>query len=147
MRWGWTSGLGGVGGRGRASTQVGGYKSSDKQTDFEFFWGREGGGPWSGATEARDGLDFGLGIDFFWGREGGSLVGGEQRDRGEGVEWVQGSGAREECRARAEGGGAVEGKHARSVFVGWRANPTKVFWGREGGSLVGGDRGGSWGGS
>ena len=29
--------------------------------DFEFFWGREGGGPWSVATEARDGLAFGLG--------------------------------------------------------------------------------------
>ena len=54
------------------------------------------------------------------------------------------------------GEGAVEGKHARSVFVGWRfkssvLNPAKKLIlsffgaGREG-SLVGGDRGGSWGG-
>ena len=44
----WTSGLGGVGGRGRASTHgafswiVG--SEPDKKTDFEFSWGREGGG-------------------------------------------------------------------------------------------------------
>ena len=49
----WPSGLGGVGGRGRASTHgafswFGGDKSwvlnPTKKTDFEFFWGREGGG-------------------------------------------------------------------------------------------------------
>ena len=57
--------MGGVGGRGRASTHgafswVGGCKSSvlnPTKNDFEFFWGREK----SGATEARDGLDFGFG--------------------------------------------------------------------------------------
>ena len=32
----------------------------DKKTDFEFF-GAGRGEAWSGATEARDGLDFGLG--------------------------------------------------------------------------------------
>ena len=36
----------------------------DKKTDLKLilsFFGAGGGGPWSGATEARDGLDFGLG--------------------------------------------------------------------------------------
>ena len=48
----WPSGLGGVGGRGRASTHgafswVGCCKSSvlnPTKNDFEFFWGRKGGG-------------------------------------------------------------------------------------------------------
>ena len=31
-----------------------------ESSDFEFFWGGRGG-PWSVATEARDGLAFGLG--------------------------------------------------------------------------------------
>ena len=57
VRWGWTSGLGGVGGRGKHARSVYvGWRLPDKKTDFEFFWGR-GRGPWSG----RDGLDFGLG--------------------------------------------------------------------------------------
>ena len=40
----WPSGLGGVGGRGRAST----HGALDKKNDFEFFWGREGGVPGRG---------------------------------------------------------------------------------------------------
>ena len=70
------------------------------------------GGAWSEATEARDGLAFGLG-----------------RSRGQG-----------------------QGKHARSVFVGWRSsephqkNDFEFFGAGMGGSLVGGDRVGSWGG-
>ena len=41
---GWTSGLGGVGGRGRASTHGAiSVLNPTKKTDFEFFWGREGG--------------------------------------------------------------------------------------------------------
>ena len=66
VRWGGTSGLGGVGGRGRASTHgaISWYKSSvlnpTKKLILSFF-GAGRGGPWSGATEARDGLAFGLG--------------------------------------------------------------------------------------
>ena len=63
----WTSGLGGVGGRGRASTHgafswVGSVVGSerDKKTDFEFFWGREGGVPGRGATEEGVGGGGGL---------------------------------------------------------------------------------------
>ena len=100
----WTSGLGGVGGRGRASTHgafswiVG--SEPDKKTDFEFSWGREGGGPGSGATEARDGLDFGLGrsepdkkmiLSFFGAGRGGTEEGvgggGVVRSRAQGAEW------------------------------------------------------------
>ena len=63
----WPSGLGGVGGRGRASTHeafswVGRYKSWVLNLTKKLsFFGAEKGGPWSEATEARDGLAFGLG--------------------------------------------------------------------------------------
>ena len=140
----WPSGLGGVGGRGRASTHgafswVGGCKSSvlnpTKIIDFEFFWG-----PWSGATE-----------------EG---VGGGGGGEVEGSGGVQGSGARGECRAcrgQGRGGeGAVEGKHARSVFVGCRlqivgSEPDKktdfeFVWGRDGGVPGRATEEGVWGG-
>ena len=84
MRWGWTSGLGGVGGRGRASThgalQILG-SEPDKKTDFEFFWGREGRHARSVfvgwrlqivGSEPDKKNDF----EFFWGRgEGGPWSG------------------------------------------------------------------------
>ena len=50
---------------------------NSKSTDFEFFWGREGG-PWSGATE--EGVGGGV-VRSFWGRERGFFGGG---DRGQG---------------------------------------------------------------
>ena len=127
----WPSGLGGVGGRGRASTHgvfswLGGCKSSvlnpTKIIDFEFFWGRERGGSLVGGDRGGS-----------WGRgvvrsraQGAGVVGGQEPG---GVQGMQGPGQR------------GEGKHARSVFVGWRSSvlsPTKktdfeFFWGREGG--------------
>ena len=144
----WTSGLGGVGGRGRASTYgafswVGG---SDRQkTDFEFFWGREGGVP--GRGRQRPGMDWPSGLGGVGGRgrasthgaEGGGRLGaaGVVRSRAQGagvvgrsrngvrsqggVQGMQGPGQRGRVRWRASTHGA---------FVFWRlqivgSNPTK----------------------
>ena len=63
----WPSGLGGVGGRGRASTH-GAFSCIDKSSILNptkklilSFFGAGEGGSWSVATEAKDGLAFGLG--------------------------------------------------------------------------------------
>ena len=124
VRWGWTSGLGGVGGRGRARTErfrglqilVLNPTKKKKKLILSFFWGREGGVP--GRGRQRPGMDWpsGLGgvggrgrasthgvfswlggckssvlnptkiidFDFFWGREGGPWSGRQRRELGAG---------------------------------------------------------------
>ena len=121
-------------GRGRASTHgafswVDGCES-DKKTDFEFFWGREG--PWSGATEEGVGVgsepDKKTDFEFLWGRERG--VPGRRRQR-PGMAWPSGLGG-------VEGRGRAS--TARSVFVGWWLEPDKKMIL----SFCGAGRGGPW---
>ena len=85
----WPSGLGGVEGRGRASTHGAfwvGCKSSIlnriKIIDFAFFWGREGGVPGRG----RQRRELGAGWVVRSRAQGAGVVGVQgRRDRGKGV--------------------------------------------------------------
>ena len=151
----WPSGLGGVGGRGRASTHgafswVDGCKSSGtrQKNDFAFFWGREGGVPGrrrqrrelGGGGREVEGSGGGSGggqgrerekssnFECFWGRDGG--VPGRWRQR-PGMDWPSGLGG-----VGGRGRASTHGAFSRLQIV-FFLNPTKTdfefFLGREGG--------------